>query len=323
MALTYVGNSDLQTVTLGSEYTSGSGSMSLTAGHGARLPSSGDFWIRTKTGTYRSFKVTARSTDTLTVTAAQDGTSDGTVAAGTELAWVLGASALDQLKSDSTGVRGSLTVAQLDALTGSDRYGIVRPTDGNYEHIWNGSSWDTYYIGVKCTRHVVSDFTLGNQGSAVVEDYGDIVRVRDFATGASDSNRCLMVTAPSMPFTFRVRWQYGNRDASAAHCGILLRNSSDGKLVIARHHITGNGTIFLSNYNSFTSNNSNATSRAWPVEALMTMKVAVSSGSAVFTTGAWDQSFSTSNMSWISNTVNQVGIAICFADIALASFEFL
>lgn len=108
-SLKYSANSSLQTVTLGSAYTSGSGSMSLTAGHGARLPASGDFWLAYDdgAGTVRLFKVTARSTDTLTVTAdATEGSGDGNISSGETLRWALTAAALDQLKSDIVALSG-------------------------------------------------------------------------------------------------------------------------------------------------------------------------------------------------------------------------
>ncbi len=66
MSLQYTKSATVQTVTLGSSYTAGSGTMTLTAGNGAYLPSSGDFWLsyNNGSGTIRIFKVTARSTDT-------------------------------------------------------------------------------------------------------------------------------------------------------------------------------------------------------------------------------------------------------------------
>jgi hypothetical protein len=105
-SLKYSANSSLQTVTLGSAYTSGSGSMTLTTGHGARLPSSGDFWLAydNGAGVVRLFKVTARSTDTLTVTAdATEGSGDGNISSGETLRWALTAAALDQLRTDICG----------------------------------------------------------------------------------------------------------------------------------------------------------------------------------------------------------------------------
>jgi len=102
--LQYTGNQYLQTVTLGAGYTAGSGTMTLTGGDGAKLPASGNFWIRqtqlsipSQSALLNILKVTARSGDTLTVVGGQDGTTDQNIANGTEMAWVLSASALTEL----------------------------------------------------------------------------------------------------------------------------------------------------------------------------------------------------------------------------------
>lgn len=104
MSLAYVANAYLQTFTLASQYTAGSGTMAVTTGQGARLPTSGDFWIRQRTGvtdaTLNILKVTARSTDTLTVTGGQDGTTDQNISGGVEMMWALSVSALTQLIAD-------------------------------------------------------------------------------------------------------------------------------------------------------------------------------------------------------------------------------
>ena len=103
-ALQYVANAYLQTFTLASLYTAASGTMAVTTGQGARLPSSGDFWIRQRTGvsdaTLNILKVTARTTDTLAVTGGQDGTTDQNILAGVEMMWALSVSALTQLIAD-------------------------------------------------------------------------------------------------------------------------------------------------------------------------------------------------------------------------------
>ena len=102
-SLKYNANSSLQTVTLGSAYTAGSGSMSLTAGHGARLPASGDFWLAYNdgAGTVRIFKVTSRFLDSISVTPdATEGSGDGNISSGATLRWSLTVSALTQLRAD-------------------------------------------------------------------------------------------------------------------------------------------------------------------------------------------------------------------------------
>lgn len=118
MSLQYVGNAAFQQGTLGSSYTAGGTSLVLTGGDGANFPASGDFWVRVQTSVSDAsdaeiFKVTARSTDTLTVTGAQDGTSNVNHGAGSIVVWVLSASALTQLKADVTiGAQGLVLLEQ-------------------------------------------------------------------------------------------------------------------------------------------------------------------------------------------------------------------
>lgn len=127
-SLKYIGNAERMTVTLGSSYTAGSGTMTLTSGHGSRLPSSGDFWLVPTTGIYQAFKVTARSSDTLTVVGSQDGTTDASLSTGQELEWNLTASALTQLKTDASG--GGLVPPPVASLwTGNANIGTSTITD--------------------------------------------------------------------------------------------------------------------------------------------------------------------------------------------------
>lgn len=201
--LKFSGNLELMTVSLASDYTAASGSMVLTAGHGARLPSAGDFWIRTKTGTYRCFKVTARSTDTLTVTAAQDGTSDGNLSAGMELFWDLGAAALDQLLAERNRV---LTVSQFDGLAaGEYRNGDrIVLSNGLYEVVRNGGAWDYLYQGRKVTRPPSTGWSWDNQAGGTIDSTNgyEYLSVPDQANSTEITARYR--TAPATPYTVKM-----------------------------------------------------------------------------------------------------------------------
>jgi hypothetical protein len=128
----YTKDSNLGTVTLGSSYTAASGSMSLTSGHGARLPSSGDFWLahNNGSGTIRIFKVTARSTDTLTVTAVtSEGAGDGNLSSGETLRPVISVDALDQLKRDA----GSLVLLETQTASSSAQLDFTASITSTYD----------------------------------------------------------------------------------------------------------------------------------------------------------------------------------------------
>jgi len=165
--LKYEANSTFQTGTLGSSYTSGGVSLALTSGHGARFPSTGDFWVRVED---EIFKVTARSTDTLTVTGAQDGTSAANHSSGVNVTWVLSVAALTQLRSDlltsGTGASNSLygTYATIKATSpSSDAAGqLAHCSDSFYTARWSGSAWQWFYNGTP-----VSPITVTNQTTTV------------------------------------------------------------------------------------------------------------------------------------------------------------
>jgi hypothetical protein len=131
-SLKYSANSSLQTVTLGSNYTAASGTMTLTAGHGARLPATGDYWIayNNGAGTIRIFKVTARSTDTLTVVAdATEGSGDGNISSGETLRWALTVSALTQLRADIVA-QGAFVLLKSLTASASATLDFATRTDG-------------------------------------------------------------------------------------------------------------------------------------------------------------------------------------------------
>jgi len=95
--------------------------MALTAGNGAYLPSSGDFWLayNNGSGTIRLFKVTARSTDTLTVVAVSgEGSGDGNISSGETLRWALTYDALVQLREDIR-VAGGLVLLESHTASAS------------------------------------------------------------------------------------------------------------------------------------------------------------------------------------------------------------
>lgn len=179
-SLKYGKTASLQTVTLGSSYTSGSGSMSLTSGHGARLPSSGDFWLTYDdgAGTVRVFKVTARSTDTLTVTAeSSEGSGDGNISSGSTLRWALTCGALDQLKRDA----GSLVLLEQQTASSSSALNFTSCLSSTY---------DTYKITVTDLKTSSSGVFVGiqvsiNGGSSYVTSGSYVYRILYFNTATA------------------------------------------------------------------------------------------------------------------------------------------
>lgn len=221
-SLKYTDGANFQTFTLGASYTSGGTSITLTSGHGARLPSSGDFWIRVED---EIFKVTARSTDTLTVVGAQDGTSASNHSSGVEGAWVLSKSALDQLRTDlvSFGTFANLPASPQGPM-------LYQFTDSPLTHaIWNGSAWSYFRDGFQCTLPVNGDFAWINQGTAsVVTTFGG---VKLTAPGVSGQNmRIRKKSAPGTPYTITACFIHNLHVADFDFIHLGFRQSSDGKL---------------------------------------------------------------------------------------------
>lgn len=201
-SLKYSANSSLQTVTLGSGYTSGSGSMTLTTGHGARLPSSGDFWLAydNGAGVVRLFKVTARSTDTLTVTPdSTEGSGDGNISSGETLRWALTAAALDQLRADivQTGAYSSASAAKAGS--------VYLPTDSLYAMRDTGSAfahWGPIHKVVPPDDTTFSDITGGTPSNKSTT--GGALYIDSTTATGNNSWRGRVIAIPSAPFTLEV-----------------------------------------------------------------------------------------------------------------------
>lgn len=223
-SLKYQGNSDFQSGTLGSSYTSGGTSLVLTAGHGARFPSSGDFWVRVED---EIFKVTARSTDTLTVVGAQDGTSAANHTSGVTVRWVLGAASLDQLRSDLilTGTYGSVPSAS-SVPSGT----LYLPTDGAFNFGRSDTSdWIWYRDGQRHYPIPTSSWTTIN-GSTETFDTSRGYGYLSVPSSGTDNIRA-RVRSVSAPWTLTVRVRVIHNTNNYSLGGIAISDGT-GKLVV-------------------------------------------------------------------------------------------
>lgn len=231
-SLQYIQSSTLQSVTLGSAYTAGAGTMTLTAGNGAYLPSSGDFWLsyNNGAGTIRLFKVTARSTDTLTVVAVSgEGSGDGNISSGETLRWALTYDALNQLRSDISGY-GTYANLPATCVTG-DQY---KTSDSGYSFVATATNtWQAFYKGFPVTRPVSGDFAWINQGSASVTSGAGAIVLYAPAVSGSNSLRIRKKTAPATPYTIEAGFDVNFGFSNFAEAGLCYRQSSDGKVVTA------------------------------------------------------------------------------------------
>lgn len=198
----YEKTATLGTVELDSGYTAASGTMVLVAGQGARLPSAGDFWLAWSTdytdpfATIHLFKVTARSTDTLTVTAeTTEGGGDTNINAGQKLKAVMSISALDQLRQDisQTGAYSSAATAKAGALYLPSDYGVLLRDSGSAMAPWGP-------IFPLTLPPVASNWTVAGGSSPTLTDAGPTVVITSVGAGVTDSLCVAKKTAPSTPY---------------------------------------------------------------------------------------------------------------------------
>jgi len=195
MSLQFVANAELMTVSLGADYTAGSGTMTVGTGQGGLLPATGDFWIRQAnvlaSTAINILKVTARAGDVLTVVGGQDGTIDQNIADGTVMTWVLGVSAINQLIADilaaSTKVIATYSpaaqagsVASTNLATGLaaglyriDAYAQVTSTNASPAFV--SIAVTHTYNGVAKSENVINSLNLGVANQEA--DSSNVVRV--------------------------------------------------------------------------------------------------------------------------------------------------
>lgn len=243
-SLKYVGNSSLQVVALGADYTAGDGVMTLASGHGARLPTAGDFWLVPLSGTRTVLKCTARSTDTLTVTPAQDGTSDANIANGVYLAWVLGQSALDQLRADLASVN---TYANRPTAT-SGKSGLFLASDGPLILVDSGAALSRLVpMAWGSEAPDVADWTAFNDTNTTIAKTKGILNIRNTTDGGAGQVHGMYIDAPSAPYKidFRKNMLYNYIAGGYPAFEFGWRDSSDGKMVIMAEAMNGGGNSYF------------------------------------------------------------------------------
>lgn len=228
-SLKYEANATFQSGTLTSSYTSGGGTLSLTSGHGDRFPSAGDFWVRIDS---EIFKVTARTGDTLTVTGAQDGTSAANHSAGAAVKWVMGAAALDQMRSSMLGYG---TYANLPATTEAKTGDRYRTSDSIYEFIYNGSAWIPFYGPYKCTLPLTTGWSWVNQETATIDTSKGYFDLYAPATSGRDM-RLYVRTAPGTPYTITALVIFNRYPLSPTNIGGLVYRQAS----LEDFHLIGN-----------------------------------------------------------------------------------
>lgn len=190
MALQYVANTSLMEVELASNYTAGSGTMTLV--DGSLLPTTGNFWLRAE-NTTNFFKCTARTGNVITVAADSDYSPDANQNSGTKLKWSLNKAAMDELYH-------SIVQFGTYASKPSVVNGLYRCTDSIYEWIGNGSTEQAYAFGMPVTVPPVSGWSWDNQGAATI-DSSKGYHLLHAPAGIIRNLRVRYRSAPATPYT--------------------------------------------------------------------------------------------------------------------------
>jgi len=147
---------------------------------------------------------TARSTNTLTVSRGQDGTTGASHSDLAPIGMIFSAEGYYRLQRDS------------DALWG---YASRPPIHGVYDAAGTG-------------RLVATDFTWVNQGGASVNDNGDSITLR-CPTDSGTELRMLALTPGGGSWTYvaAMRAMAGGDGGCFPHCGLGMRESGTGKVI--------------------------------------------------------------------------------------------
>jgi hypothetical protein len=84
------------------------------------------------------------------------------------------------------------------------------PTDGGYSSIYNGTSWDTYVDGFKCSKPPLISTLSGVNISSVTtySGVGDNILVTQYGSGGSgDYGSAYLTALPSPPYKFEIGFE--------------------------------------------------------------------------------------------------------------------
>lgn len=213
--------SNFGTTTLSATLTSGATSASLT--DGSVFPATGDYVLLVES---EYIFVTARSSNTVTITRAYGGTSDVTHASGSTVKLVLSKEVLENYFGERIQC-GGYASRPATARAGWLYYA----TDLNYAWYYDGGNWNLYdplYVPY-ANRVDLSGWTAVNQGTSTWTDTNGILTV-GMPSNSGDNIRLYHKALPSAPYKINCILQSANVNAQYSGAGIGLYNSSNGKI---------------------------------------------------------------------------------------------
>ena len=172
----------------------------ITVADGSVFPAVGNFRILVGT---EIMLVTARSSNTLTVVRAQEGTAASSASDGVPVTMVLTAGGLSRLAKDNDAIWGFSSAPAIGRIANDAGTGLL----------------------------AVSDFTWVNQGSATATDQNGTIILRAPAA-AGENMRALVRTAPSPPYVYIAAMQAVAFREGIPNYGIGFRQNSSGKMMV-------------------------------------------------------------------------------------------
>lgn len=214
---------------------------------GSVFPSTGNFRIIVDD---EIMLVTARSSNTLTVTRGAEGTTAASHADLADVTDVLTRDSLLALLSDAnqSGVYASLPSAGRKGR-------LYKCTDNRFTYIDNGSSWDAFHpmVAEACNPNLADFTTWVNQDSFTIDVSAGYHRLYKVGgSGNAENNHLRMKSTGGLTtWSMRLIWDYSAPPGAGFLSGMYLRNSSNSKFWIFGYN--AGLQIILAAFNSETS----------------------------------------------------------------------
>jgi hypothetical protein len=324
--------------TIGSAYTSGDTTVVLTAGHGARYPAAGNYSVALGSPTasdYEIFRVSSRSTDTLTGVGAQENTPAGNHAVGQDVIILAPTKVgFDALRGDMSSID---VYANLPSTTGQMAGNQYHPSDRiDRSLIFDGSAWQPF--GAKIPQSAtgasqaatipLTGWSIVN-GAIVNDFFTDSIRLYVKEDGTS-TWRFYTRTIPSSNYTLyaAIRMRFAQAALNYQSLGIYLSDGTKYEGLEMRSESAGADRLRIEKLNSYSSDNATVfgpTSNLVTAE-MLAVKI-VDDGTHrtwyYWTAGAWVQALQESSHTFLTETTagfggtSVVGVNYCYAEAEL------
>lgn len=293
----------------------------VTAGYGARFPSSGNFRLTIRPAAAvesdvgEILLVTSRSTDSLTASRAQEGTTITSHAIGDVCRHVPTAGGMRQLLNDYSGFGA---VASRPAAGFAGR--VYKPTNSGVSYLDDGTRWLTIHKDTLLSYGPItaSGFTNTNfQSGTTVTQVGDTVRLNSQGQGADQHQYILKSLANTTTYTLTCALELGGNLARANTYGYLgLRDSANGKFI--SFGIDDDGTTYFLSALKYTGDTDTGTGivtkKLGPVNSFITLKITMAAGTITlnysFDNTNFVQLASFSRSTYLDNAPNGYMLAI-------------